>query len=121
MRRTLLRTEACYQRYLAREISPGCVFCANRKRIKTYTHWFITENRFPYDAFARVSHLLVPIDHVAKEKDLTEEALSELKTILTTIDDEGTYDSVMANFTNIKTQPQHLHYHLLTLIYTEGE
>jgi hypothetical protein len=77
-----------------------------------FNYWKIIENDFPYDGVCDQNVMLVPLRHVAVEKDLT---LAEYNELLWIKEYEITeYDTIMLNFPKAQTHPSHLHYHLLT-------
>lgn len=112
---TFLRSDENWDKYQQepRRDSDDCLFC-NRETIECFTHWYICVNDYPYDTVAEVHHMLVPIDHVSHETELSISARRELEMIFGLLNQEEKYDSIMRNFSIGQSQPMHLHYHLLT-------
>jgi len=84
------------------------------KIVADYTYWRLIENNYPYDEVASVHHMLVPKQHVSFKDGVSEEAKKELVLINDGFETSGEYDCIMQNFSVGQSQPQHLHYHLLT-------
>ncbi len=83
--------------------------------IKSFTHWLIVPNTFPYDAIADVSHmLLTKRDVVFDWSLLTKDELAEFKILKETYL-KDTYDLLWENLPNGRSIPGHFHLHLLTL------
>lgn len=114
---TLLRTPATWAKYQnePKRCAEDCFLCnpEGLEIVRKFTHWYLCENQYPYDAIADVHRMLVPIDHVQHERDLDWMILQELEEILNAIDHSGEYDCVMRNFTVGQSHKSHLHYHLL--------
>lgn len=81
---------------------------------KWFKYWKIIDNEFPYDAAAKVHHLLVPKRVLAKESECTEEEIEELIELKETVCEE--YDTIWQNPFHKKTVPGHFHLHLIKWI-----
>lgn len=112
---TYLRTDKTWSAYKQepKRHADECFLC-DIETIECFTHWYICKNQYPYDAVATFHDMLVPIDHVTHENDLSASARRELELILKRLNNECHYDCIMRNFTVGQSQPQHLHYHLIT-------
>lgn len=88
---------------------PNCI-----KVVREFNHWLIIENNYPYDVVAKDHHMLVPKRHFSFNDVRTVDEKYELEEIEDLLNMEGDYDCIMQNFTAGQSQPQHLHYHLLT-------
>jgi len=82
--------------------------------ITEFAHWRLIHNNYPYDEVAEIHHMLVPKDHVSFDDGVTVEAKEELMLINEEFEKNGKYDCIMQNYPIGQSQPQHLHYHLLT-------
>lgn len=112
---TLLRTDETWEAYQDRpKASEHECFLCDMETIEMCRYWFICENQFPYDAVASLHHMLVPIEHVSRETELSPAARRELELIFMQLNDRDTYDCIMRNFTVGQSHPTHLHYHLIT-------
>lgn len=114
---TKLRTDKCWDSYQAvKQEKHYCFMCQEpaKNPIRKYTYWTIIANTFPYDAVASTHHLLVPNRHLAAEDALTAFEMRELETIKQSLGLQAEYDCIMHNFPAGQSQPQHLHYHLIT-------
>ena len=113
------QTEEAYQRHLKLLDKDYCPFCDGR-RIRTkkevFKHWFIIENRFPYDQIFEVSDMLILKRHTSNEWDLTVTEFIELQEIRRDIISGTDYDLIQENVSARKSVPPHLHYHLLRFI-----
>lgn len=117
---TYLRTQETWEAYKERRNAitlrgEGCFMCKEGKPIlKRFEHWLIITNQYPYDAVASRHDMLIPIEHVPDKDELSLKAFDELEQILQDLNLLGTYDCIMQNFTVGQSQPEHLHYHLVT-------
>ncbi len=78
--------------------------------VKEYTHWFIRENKFPYDLIFSKHDMLVPRRVISSYEDMTPEELEEYIMIRKEI--SGKYDGILENFTSAKSVQAHFHPHL---------
>ena len=83
--------------------------------IKTFKYWLILPNRFPYDAIAEQSHMLLTRRRVAFDWTLlSNKELIELQELRETYINEH-YDVMWENLPKGQTVPGHFHLHLLNL------
>jgi len=82
--------------------------------IKEFEHWKIIENEYPYDAVAKVSHMLVPKRHVHAHVFLNTIERNELECDVTVEIIGDDYDAMQWNTPKAQTHPSHYHIHLLT-------
>lgn len=87
-----------------------CALCTEAEIIKTFTHWKITVNEFPYDLIAQTHHMIFPIAHVAEE-DISPEAWQEFREIKK--DYIQLYDMIIEGTSRMKSIPEHYHLHLI--------
>ena len=110
-------TQDKYDQYKA-EKRLGCAFCfkdgVERKILKKYKYWFITENLFPYDAVYSRNDMLVPARHFEWAWDINEQERLELMEIRKELAEGREYDELLENFPTTKTQ---IHYHLHLLAF----
>ncbi len=83
--------------------------------VKEFNNWVIIKNEFPYDAVAKISHMIstkrnVPFDWSL----LNEEELKEFAEIKNTYIKEN-YDALWENLPRGITIPIHFHLHLIVL------
>jgi len=81
--------------------------------VRSFTHWYIIENNFPYDRVADVHHMLVPYRVFGALGAATAEELEEYEKILDTLEHEQFYDSLQLNFTKDRSVCAHYHVHLI--------
>ncbi len=108
-----MRTPEAMQKYLEHIAAGGlaqCPLCSGEP-LKTFTHWKVMQNAFPYDGIARVHDMLVPLRH-STEGELTEEELKELFDIKQGHLNEH-YEYVMEATNKTKSVPTHFHLHLI--------
>ena len=115
---TKLRSAATWERYQHEPQRPAgnCFMCEIEAMtvITEFIHWRLIENNYPYDAVAEVHHMLVPKAHASFDEGVSEAAKEELGLINAAFEEGGEYDCIMQNYPVGQSQPQHLHYHLLT-------
>lgn len=105
------KTEKLRQEALVAERASGaCMLCA-KPVIKSFKHWKIVGNDFPYDRIVDLHHMILPIRHIV-ESELTPEELAELLELksgyLNTV-----YDGMWEPTPKDKSIPGHHHLHLL--------
>lgn len=110
-----LRTKEMVERYKKhREENPSpassCALC-DKKPLKTFTHWKIAENDFPYDAIAEKHHMILLQRHAAWGT-LSEEEKEELEEIKAMFIDKE-YDYIIEATAKTKSIPAHFHLHLI--------
>ncbi len=81
--------------------------------LQRFTHWFLIDNRYPYDAAFTTHHMLLPYSRVSHRNELNEAELRELKEIFTYFV-EPNYDVILDNTTKRRSVTDHYHIHLLT-------
>ena len=87
-------------------------------RIRSYGHWYIVENQYPYDRVAEVHHMLVPIRRFSERGEMEYYESDELRFILRELALNEEYDSLIENFPHERTVPEHFHLHLIKLLKT---
>lgn len=102
-------TEERYQR--ERKHTKGCFICKRDLFVREFKHWVIVENRWMYDAIAKVNHVLAPKRHIQKMSQLNREEQKEYFELMDTLKD---YHFVMFNFPERQSHKSHLHFHLNT-------
>lgn len=110
------RSAEMYERYKAERgtvlFKTACALCS-REPVRTYTHWKLIENKFPYDLMAGTHHMLVPLRH-APEIELTKEEQTEFLDIKYSDDIQHTYDNFIES-THRTRSIHHFHLHLVVL------
>lgn len=86
---------------------------SQEKVIRTFKHWIIIENRFPYDTITRTNHMLVSLRPLLSHYEGTQEEQEEYHTILKLLAEEGFYDAMIENFPKIKSVKKFVHIHLI--------
>lgn len=81
--------------------------------IRSYEHWYIIQNLFPYDKITKAHNMLVPKRVFSKMSECNKSEWSEYKIILNQLEDEGYYDAILENFSRNRSIYKHLHLHLL--------
>lgn len=110
------RTAEMHDRYVSEreadvQADDYCPLCA-AETIRSFEHWRIIPNKYPYDAVARTHDQLVPKRHTDGE-DLSVDELSELKTLkIGALNESYTY--VVEALPGAKSIPGNFHLHLLT-------
>ena len=110
----MLRTKQTQKAYmeLLENVDPRlCPFCSERKILSSFKFWYITVNRFEYDARCDISEILTTKRHVAKLSELTINEVKELFYILET--QMGKYQYQTLNSLDFRSISGHLHFHLL--------
>ncbi len=95
------------------EFKTACALC-NRESLKTFVHWKIVSNLFPYDLIAAEHNMLLPLRH-ATESELTDEEREEFMQIKYSDELQGKYDNFIESTHRTRTIPPHFHLHLLVL------
>lgn len=115
---TYLRTDETWQKYQnePKKNSGECFMCDLDYVVivKEFNHWVVIENNYPYDTVASTHHLLIPKRHFPFIDNATPDELDELYQLKHQFDKEAFYDCFIENFSVGKSQPQHIHYHLVT-------
>lgn len=104
------KSEEVYQRDKAKQI--GCPFCVESSNDRL---WRVQPANYPYDAVYSIHDLLLPSRHVSSIDELTPSEAKALQERIDYYNSIKEYDSIMFNFKHKQTQPQHLHFHLLSL------
>lgn len=87
----------------------------NELLVKEFKHWAIIKNEFPYDAVAKISHMISTKRNVPFDWNLlNEEELKEFAEIKNTYIKEN-YDALWENLPRGITIPIHFHLHLIVL------
>ena len=100
-----------YKEHLEARTSLGACPLCEKKSIKDFLLWKLTENSFPYDQIAKTHHMLIPIRHVSEE-ELSGEELEELKSIKKDFIHIA-YDWILEAAPKNQTIPDHFHLHLI--------
>ncbi len=105
------KTAAKYRKFIAsRTVGNGCDLCKS-PHIKSFKHWKIIKDDFPWDRIAKVHHMIIPKKHVTEEK-LTEVERKELLVIK--VQYISPIYEVIAEATNRKKSVlDHFHLHLI--------
>lgn len=107
-------TQAAYDDFKKQGGLDGeCVLCAG-PALKTFTHWKIMENKFPYTRIASTHHMVVSLRH-ASEHEITQEEWEEWNAIKNSPDVQANYDFIMEATHKTKTVPAHMHVHLVVI------
>lgn len=120
--KTLLRTDETMDRYIAEMrknasegISKDPFSDFMLYLVKEFEHWVIIENKYPYDAIAKVSHLILTKRKVAFDWNLiNKEEMEEFSKLRSSYLAEN-YDLIWENLPRGQTIPGHFHLHLLVL------
>lgn len=120
--RTFLRTDETMDKYIkfmqskSEDSSAGNNFDNEDERIvKEFKYWRIIENKFPYDAIATISHMIIPKRSVSFDwKLLNKEEEQELEELQDTYMNDH-YDVIWENLAKGRTIPGRFHLHLLVL------
>ena len=81
--------------------------------LRTFEHWVVIENLYPYDLIAKEHHMLVPKRVFSRMSECTRNEWDEYKYILNTLEEEAHYDAIMENFSKGRSILRHLHLHLI--------
>ncbi len=79
--------------------------------IKSWEHWRLIKNDFPYDVLAGKHHILTPKRIFEEDIDMTNGERKELSRIKAELNDD--YDSIIENFVRNRTFRNHYHLHLI--------
>ena len=120
--RTFLRSEATMNRYMAdmrlleeKGIHTNPLRDWKSCLVKEFNHWAIIENKYPYDAIAKVSHILLTKREVPFKWDLlSKEELDEFNEIKSKYLPDN-YDLIWENLPSGQTVPVHFHLNVLVL------
>lgn len=111
-----LRSEAGQKIYndykLAGGLTGTCKLCA-APHLKTFTHWVIISNKFPYDRIASRHEMIVP-KRCVKEYEITNEEWTEFRTIKENVIQKE-YDFILEATIKKKSIPGHFHLHLVVV------
>lgn len=113
---TTLRSEENERRYGEFIASGGlreCPLC-RLAPIRTFTHWKIVENEYPYDLVVELHHMLVPLRHVT-DGELTDEELREFAELKHDVVLHDTYQYFMEAARPTQSVPAHFHVHLVVM------
>lgn len=80
---------------------------------RSFEHWYIIENLYPYDLITKEHHMLVPKRVFSKMSECTRDEWNEYKYIINLLEEEGHYDGILENFSKGRSIMKHLHLHLL--------
>lgn len=100
-----------YKDYLKNHPSDGSCPLCSKEAIRTFKHWKITDNAFPYDLIASKHRMVVPNRHVPEE-ELSGDELNELAKIKREFIDSD-FDYIIEATTKNKSVPEHFHLHLI--------
>lgn len=89
--------------------------------LRTFTHWLIIENRFPYDAMTSINHMLVPKREFEDYYEATEAERNEYHEIIRTLGAEDYYDALVENLPRSRSLTRYNHIHLVRWNYTHGD
>ncbi|OGI95613.1 hypothetical protein A2917_03630 [Candidatus Nomurabacteria bacterium RIFCSPLOWO2_01_FULL_42_17] len=107
-----LETHQKYLKFIADgNLSHGCNLCKTQPSIKEFVHWRIVPNPFPYDAVAKIHHMILPKRHVMYG-ELNEEEKMEYESLRWTYVEDN-YDFVYQVVIKRQSIPEHFHTSLL--------
>lgn len=95
------------------EFKTTCVLCT-APSLRTFVHWRLVQNKFPYDLLSSQHHMLLPLRHV-DELQLSEEERAEYLQIKYSDEIQHTYDDILESTHRSRSIPPHFHVHLLVL------
>ncbi len=105
-------TEAKYDALKATgALTTTCPLCDERETIEEFKYWRIVENLFPYDAIARVHHMILPKRH-ASDDELSSEEKEEFDSIKESYIQQ-TYEFLIEPMRHRRSIPAHSHLHLI--------
>tara|TARA_B100000745_G_scaffold271168_1_gene198401 strand:+ start:3265 stop:3645 length:381 start_codon:yes stop_codon:yes gene_type:complete len=81
--------------------------------LRSFEHWHIIENLYPYDNIAKEHHMLVPKRVFGRMSECTRDEWNEYKYLLNVFEEEGHYDCILENFSRGRSIIRHLHLHLI--------
>ena len=87
-----------------------CPLCS-APSIVEYEYWRIISNKYPYDAVAKVHHMILPKAH-GPESELSTEAVAELYRLKTEVLGKE-YSHLFEALPGAKSIPGHFHLHLM--------
>ena len=109
-----LRTDESMKRYATfiekGGLGDGCKLC-EKESLRSFIHWRIVSNDFPYDKIASVHTMIIPNRHVG-ERELSSEERTEFEIIKDTYL-HNTYEYIIEATYKKKTIPAHFHMHLI--------
>lgn len=111
-----MRTQKMYLKYMKYKKAghlEKCPLCYKAPLIKTYKHWKIVNNIFPWDKIAKIQHMVIPKRHVAYEELNSAEKL-ELDSIKNKYIHQS-YDIIAEATHKNKSIPEHFHLHLIVV------
>lgn len=112
-----LRTSETDSRYRADRANKPADFDPFEERIhaekplRSFEHWRLYENIYPYDAVADVHHILIAVRKFARPKDMSPAERAELEDIKEELAPD--YDTFLENFPRFQSVHSHLHFHLV--------
>lgn len=109
-----LRTKEGEQRYREHQANhPNdgtCPLCT-KEPLRSFVHWKIILNDFPYDLVAETHHMIIPNRHVT-ESELTADEIREYAEIKEEVLHKE-YDYMIETTRVKKSIPDHFHLHLI--------
>ena len=105
------QTEQAYKEHRNQKpADAGCALC-DKESLKSFKHWKIIENAFPYDKIAAVHHMVVPLRH-ATEAELSADEYAELDELKDGVLNDD-YEYIIEATHKTKSIPGHFHLHLI--------
>lgn len=104
------RTEESELKYQVAKVLEQTVPLDQEEHILDYDHWYLIENRFPYDMIYDEHDMLIPRSGVATREELTLAEAIELTDIIDEL--SGQYDLVFENFKHRRSVLNLYHVHL---------
>lgn len=102
--------QAVYDAYRAEGRLATCKLC-EATPLRSFRHWAIVKNNFPYDKIATVHNMIIPKRHVT-EREISQEEWVEYQKIKDEIL-HAEYEFLIEATNKKKTIPGHFHIHLI--------
>lgn len=110
---SILRTRKTYAKYLAG--NRGEKAFESLPIVRSFKHWLIVGNEFPYDRIASRHDMLIPRRKIKDVFQLSVMETAELKRIMKNINTQKRYDAILLAFPWSRTVRTRLHFHLLRI------
>lgn len=107
-----LQVETAYQEYAAHNDVSQLSYSTN-EILKSFEHWVIIPNKFPYDNIASLNHLLVSKEPLTSLCEASPEVKAEYESIIEKLSNDNQYHALIQNFTQSTTVTKQFHVHLI--------